>query len=145
MSEYDIYMVMDKTRDEIMKELYETHPIDALVSFSELDMHEKLSANSQMVVKYTELLNAERAHLDRVTALRDKIVGEQYDMYRWNFDKELKPAEIEKYYLPKDPKVIKANLLVRRQSWRTDFFSMCVKAINSQQWNLKNFLEALRT
>ncbi len=128
-----------------MEELYSEHPLDTICAFSELDIHEKLSRHSQMVVKYTELLNTERAHLDRVTALRDKIAGEQYDHYRWNFDKSLKPAEISTYYLPKDPKVIKANTLVQRQQWRVDFFSMAVKAINSQQWNMKNFLEALKT
>lgn len=134
-----------ESRDDIIKKLLEEHPIDKIVSFSELDVHEKLSENSSMLVKYMELLNVEREHLYRVTALRDKKTGERYDHYRWNTDKELKPAEIEKYYLPKDETVMKANMLVQRQQWRVDFFQMCVKAIDKLSWTMKNFLEALRT
>ena len=133
-----------KSRDDIIKELLEEHPIDRIVSFSELDIHEKLSENSNTLVKYMELLNAEREQLYKTTALRDKIVGEQYDHYKFHYDKELKQSEIEKFYLPKDPKVIKANELVNRQSWRVDFFTMCVKAIDKLSWSMKSFLEALR-
>jgi hypothetical protein len=133
-----------ESRDDIIKKLLEEHPIDKIVSFSELDVHEKLSENSNMLVKYTELLNAERSQLDKVVALRDKKTGERYDHYRFHFDKELKPSEIEKYYLPKDDVVMKMNTLVQRQQWRVDFFQMCVKAIDKLSWSMKSFLEALR-
>lgn len=132
------------TRDDIIKELSEKYPIESIVSFSELDIHDKLASNASQQVIYTEQLNREREQLDKVIALRDKIIGERYDHYRFNYDRELKPAEVEKYYLPKDEKVMKANLLVQRQQWRVDYFAMCVKAITSQQWNMKNFLESIR-
>ncbi len=139
---YDKYYFMD--RDDIIKELYDQHPIDDIVSFSEIDISDKLALNAKMMVTYTELLNKEKEALERIISLKDKITGEQYDYYRFNYDKELKPSEIGKYYLPKDQKIININKILRRQQWRVDFFAMCVKAIDKAQWNMKNFLESIR-
>lgn len=140
---YDKYILME-TYDEVIKSLYDEHPIDQLVSFSELDIHTKLSEHSQLLTLYTEHLNKERAKLEHIGSLRDSVIGKRYDYYRFNYDKELKPSEIEKYYLPMDEHVRKANSLYTKQSWRVDFFNMCVKSIDKMGWNMKNFLEALK-
>jgi len=131
-------------RDEVIKKLYEEHPIDKIVEFNELDISDKLTKNAQYLTIYTEHFNREKAVLEQLIAIKDKIIGERYDHYRFNFDKELKPSEIEKYYLPKDQKILKINQMIQQQQWRVDFFGLCVKAIEKMQWNMKTYLDSLK-
>ena len=44
-----------KEYDKILKKLKEEHPIDDMVRFNELDVHEKLQENDWQIVKYRDL------------------------------------------------------------------------------------------
>ena len=131
-------------REEVIAELLKEHPITDMTKFSEIDIQDKLQENAFLIVKYSELLYKEKDHYSRILALKDKIVAERYDYYRFNFAKELRPAEIEKYYLLKDSKVIQMNKILRRQQWRMEFFEIAVKAFNGMGWNMKSYLQSLR-
>ena len=135
---------MKKTREEIIEELLAEHPIESMIQFSEIDVREKLEKNEFLVVKYTELLNSEKETLERILAIKDKIIGIQYDHYRFNYQKQLKSAEIEKYYLPKDEKIIKINKILRKQKWRVEFFETATKALIRLGWNMKSYLQAIK-
>jgi len=134
----------EKTMDDVWMELKEQFPIDEIVKFSEFNISEKLMENTWQLTKFTELYQKEAEELNRIMALKDKIIGMRYDFYRFNYDKELRQSEIEKYYLPKDEKIIKINKIIRQQQWRVEFFSMCVKAIDKVQWNMKNFNDNIK-
>jgi hypothetical protein len=133
-----------ETRDEVIEKLLTEHPIEEMVQFSEIDVREKLEKNEFLVVKYTELLHKEKDIFDKIIAMKEKVVGERYDYYRFNYPKELKSAEIEKFYLPKDNKILKINKLLRSQQWRVDFFETAVKALTRMGWNMKSYLQAMK-
>ena len=138
-------MVMEDTeREEILQTLHSEHPIEDLVSFSEFNIQEKLTQNSMLVVRYRELYLRERNAMEKLIALKEKTIGEQYDFYRFQYDKDLKPAEITTYYLTKDPKIIQLNRLIRLQQIRVDFFQICADALEKMGWNMKNFLDSYR-
>lgn len=139
-----IKMAKNKKRDEVIAKLYKKHPIDEMVSFTECDLQEKLQENTFNVVKYTDLYQKELDIYEKMKIIKDRITGERYDHFRFNYNKELKLQEIEKYYLPKDIKIIKVDMLLRRQKWRVDFFAMCVDGFKKQQWNMKIFWESLK-
>ncbi|HRR49729.1 MAG TPA: recombination mediator protein UvsY [Bacteroidales bacterium] len=131
-------------RDKIWKELYEKYPIDKQVQFSELDIQEKLRNQPFLLLHYSDLYYKEKAKYDKMIEVLDKIQGTRYDYYKFNSDKELTKYEIEKFYLPKDPTLLKAKEKVRKQQWRVDFFKMCYDAINNQGWQLKSFIEGVK-
>lgn len=134
----------EKNREDVIKELYEEHPIDEMTKFSEIDIQDKLQENSFLVLQYTELLYKEKEQLSKIMRMKDKILGDRYDHYRFNYPKELRQSEIEKFYLPKDTKVIAINKIQRKQEWRVEFFEMAVKSLISMGWNMKSYLQSIK-
>lgn len=131
-------------REEILKELYEQYPIDELVKFSELDIAEKLQNNSYWVVKFRDELAKALAEFDQLEEMLETLMGQRYNHYRFDDDRELDKSEIKNFYLPKDTKIIKMKRILSRQKVKVDFFKFCVAGMEKQQWNMKNFLEALK-
>lgn len=130
--------------DLIVEKLHDDNKIDELVSFNETNIIEKLQNNTYLVIQYNELYFKEKNILDKLNEKRDVLVGQRYDYYRFNYDKALKQGEIEKYYLPKDGQILKINEIIKRQQIRVDFFLLCAKQLEKQQWNMKSFLDATR-
>jgi hypothetical protein len=135
----------DTERDEVITKLMQEHPIEELVSFNESNLQEKIQTNAYLVVKYTELFLREKNVYDKISVLRDKIIGERYDHYRYNYDKELDSRIIERYYLPKDEKVIRINKILQKQGWRVDFFQTAADSLKKMQWNFKTFLDSMKS
>jgi hypothetical protein len=133
-----------KDREEIWKELNDEYQIQNLVKFADYNIQDKLQESAYQIVRFKEFFLKEKNTLDQLNALKEKTIGEQYDYYRFNFDKELKQQEIQAYYLPKDTKILKINSLIRRQQWRVDFFELCVDALTRQSWSMKSWLESNR-
>jgi len=68
-----------------------------------------------------------------------KVQGEKYDHYKHNYEKNLTKTEIEKYYLPKDEKLIKLKALLDKQAIRCDFYESMWKVIDQMAWKMKLF------
>ncbi len=134
----------NKTMEEIWNELLIEYPINDIVKFSEYNIADKLTENSWLITEYTKLYEKENDILNQIQEMKDSILCERYDHYRFNCDKELKQYEIEKYYLPKDEKVIKINGIIRKQQYRVNFFAMCIKALEKMYWNMKTFFDVSR-
>lgn len=134
----------EKTDEELLQELIKQHPIETMVQFTEFSILEKLQTNTFEVVKYKELYMKERIQLDKLNALKEKTICDLYDHYRFEGDKDLKPSEITTYYLPKDPKIIQLNKLIRRQQQRVDFFELCASSLEKMSWSMKSFIETTK-
>lgn len=135
-----------KSEEELKKELLESlkleYNIAEDVSFNEFNIHEKLKNHAFVMLRYGELLERANYDYEKLKELRDKIIGERYHYYRFNFDEGLTKIEIEKYYLVKDEKIMKINKLLRLQKIKVDFFNICTKAIDKMGWNMKNYIDA---
>lgn len=132
-----------KEYDKILKKLKEAHPIDDMVRFNELDVHEKIQDNDWLIVKYRDLYHKELDTLERLKELLEKTNGERYKYYRFDCDEEWTKVEIESYALPRDEKVRKIKKLVQNQNIKVRFFHMCFRAFESRAWSMKNFLQTL--
>jgi len=131
-------------KKKVLNKLLVDHQIQELVTFSEIDIQEKLKKNPFMIIKYTELHHKELSIMDELQIKYDKLVGLQYKHYRFDDDKEWTKVEIEKYCLPADPKIIQMKKIMDRQSIKIRFFEMAYKAFEKQQWSMKIFSENLR-
>lgn len=131
--------------ENIVKKLLEEHPITEMVKFNDINVQEKLRDVSFQIVKYRELYYAELAKFEELQDKYNKLLGIRYDYYRFETDKELTKVEIEKYYLPKDKKVLLMKKILRDQEIKTRFFETCYKGFEKQQWSLKTFSENLRS
>lgn len=132
-----------KEYDKIVKKLKDDHPIDDMIRFNELDIHEKLQENDWLIVKYRDLYHKELDKFERLKELLEKTEGERYKYYRFDCDEEWVKAEIEKFALPKDKHVRKIKKLIQSQNIRVRFFQMCFRAFESRAWSMKNFMQTL--
>ena len=133
-------MVVDK--DKIVDDLLKEYPIYDLVAFDELNICQKLQDNPYQSMKFQDQLIKEKNRYEELEELQEKLVGELYHKYRFHTEEELTNKEIEKYYIPKDPKYLKMNEILRKQKIRIAFFELCVKGLDRQYWSMKGFIDA---
>ena len=129
--------------DKILEKLHEEHPIDDMVKFNELNIHEELQNNDWQTVKYRDLYHRELDKLERLKELLEKTMGKRFIYYRFDCDKEWAKPEIENYALPQDAQVRKIKKLIQKQQAIVRFFNMCWKAFESRKWSMNNFLKTL--
>ena len=132
-----------KEYDELLKKLHEDHPIDDMVKFNELNIHEELQNNDWQTVKYRDLYHKELDTLERLNELLEKTLGERYKYYRFDCDETWTKPEIENFALPQDKKVRKVKKLIQIQQAKVRFFNMCWRAFESRKWSMNNFLKTL--
>ncbi len=132
------------TEEKILKKLKEKHNIEEMIKFDNFNIQKELQKNAYYIMKYKELYIKEQNILDMIQEKYDELLGKRYHFYRFESDENLTKTEIEKYYLPKDEKIIKMKKLLRRQKIRVDFFDACYKAFEKRQWSMKTFSENLR-
>lgn len=132
----------DVEKKKLIDNLRKEFQIECDVEFNEFSIQEKLKTHAFLMLRYGEQLERANYDLEKLKELKDKIVGERYHYYRFNYDEGLTKVEIEKYYLVKDDKVLKINKLIRLQKIKVDFFNICYKALDKMGWNMKNYLEA---
>lgn len=130
--------------DKIVAELSKEFPIEEEVSFNEFTLQDKLKNNSFKIMQYGQLLNRESMRLKELQHLLDRLIGERYHYYRFEYDEQLTPKEIEKYYLQRDEKINQMKKILLKQEVRVKFFEICVKALEAQGWRMKEFSENLR-
>ena len=131
-------------KDKLIEQLVEKYPIYDLVSFDETNIVEKISKNPYLVMQYQDLALKAKIKYEEIEELKDKLTGELYHKYRFEQDEELSTKEIEKYYLPKDPKILKVNELLRKQKIVLEFFNCCVKGLDRAYWSMKEYGNNLR-
>ncbi len=131
-------------REKILKELYDEYQIDEMVKFSELDLGEKIQDNSFWIVRFGDLYAQAQAEYDYLEELLEKLQGQRYDYYRFEFDKALDKTEIKNFYLPKDEKIIQMKRILARQKVKVEFYKLALKGFEKQQWNMKTFQDVLK-
>lgn len=129
-------------KKELIENLRNEYKIEDDIAFNEFTIQDKLKNHAFLMLRYGEQLERANYDLEKLKELKDKITGDRYHYYRFNYDEGLTKVEIEKYYLVKDDKILKINKLIRLQKIKVDFFSICYKALDKMGWNMKNYLEA---
>jgi len=125
--------------NKIFEDLKREYPIDEQVKFNNLNIQEELQNNTHMMIFYKELEMKEQSIYDELEDKYNKLVRKIYDYYRFEIDKQLQKTEIEKYYLPGDPKIIKMKEILRKQQLRINFFKMCSSAFEKRQWCMSSY------
>lgn len=130
---------MSIDKNKIVDDLLKEYPIYELVAFDELNISQKLQDNPYQLIRFQDQLLKEKIRFEELEELQEKLIGELYHKYRFQSEEELSNKEIEKYYLPKDPKYLKMKEILRKQKIRIAFFELCVKGLDRQYWSMKEF------
>jgi hypothetical protein len=126
--------------EKIIADLKQTWPILDILTFDDLTIQDKLQKNSFHIINFGEQYLKEKNRLNKLNQLREKVAGECYHKYKTD-NLELTKYEIEKYYLPKEPDIIKIDNEIYKQKIIVEFFEIAIDALKKQQWNIKLFME----
>jgi hypothetical protein len=130
--------------DEICREIMLQHPnIYTDLDWNEYNIKERLEKNPFHYQQFRMLWLSEKHKLRKIEMLKDEYTGQLYDNLRYNGEKSLSKTEIEKYYLPKDEKVMKFNRLYMRQEIRVGVYEEIANAFKMQGFALGNYVKAL--
>ena len=137
-------MSKENLEEKVLEKLKEKFPIEEDLTFNEYTIQSKIEKHSYLLMKYHHQFINAKAKVNKLEEEYEKLVGEKYDYYRFNFEENLTKTEIEKYYLVKDKDILKLKQAIRIQTIVIDFFEMCVKELESMNWSIKSYIEILR-
>ncbi len=129
--------VLEKLEEEY-KDIYD------LLSFNEFNLSERLEKNTYYQEQFRLLYIHEKSKLNDLEDEFNKRAGEIYDEYKHKDNRDLGKIEIERYYLPSHPELIKKKKLIQLQNTKVEFFSAVTEAFKSQGFNIKSFIENLK-
>jgi hypothetical protein len=132
-----------RTYDQILEDLYKEHDIENLLNFCETDIQSKLAINSAKIYHYTELYQKSLYTYNTMCEIRDRLTSKLYIKYKNHHESILTKAEIEKYYLPIDPEIMKMNERIKKQKAYVDFYENVKKALEKQGWSMQTYLKTL--
>jgi hypothetical protein len=130
----------DINEDVILCALQKEYDVFGLLDYNEFNIKERIEKNPFLTEQFRLLLIKEKSNLMRLQNITDEYIGTLYDNLKHHNTISLGKVEIEKYYLPKDPKVIELKRLLIKQSIRVDFFEAVFEAFKTQGWLMKQWL-----
>jgi len=134
----------NKSYEEVIQDLSDECDVVNLLSFNEINIQDKLFTNAAKVQHYTELYYREKNDYDKIIEIKEALIGKKFEYYKTNADLLLKQSEIEKYYLPRDPDIMRITSIARQQKWRVDFYWGLKGALEKQGWNMMNYLKSMQ-
>jgi len=121
------------------------YPIDMMLTFNEDNINQKLIDNIEQLGKFEILyLKSETKHIE-IIDLYEEVMSEQYDWYKFEFDKSLSYAEIKEFYIQKDPKVKQIKRLLVKQKIQKNFFKLCINSLIRQGERIHDYIKILKT
>jgi len=131
----------DIQEDQILKELQLEYDVYELLTIDEFKIKEQIEKNPFYMEQFRLLYLKEKGKLLRIEIMRDEYIGKLYDDLRFHNDKSITKTEIERYYIPKDEKVVKLKKLHMKTQIRMEFFEAVYEAFKTQSWLLKQHIE----
>jgi hypothetical protein len=128
--------------NEVIKKLLEEYPIDNILEFNEFTIKEKLQDNAYLQEHFRLIYISECQKLNKIEDKFAQKTGELYDKHKYG-PKDLSKSEIERYYLPVEPELIKFKRMIDLQKIKTEYFSAIIKSLEAQNYNMGTFTKNL--
>ena len=144
MSELDDKITFSINEDEILNKLQLEYDVFPLLEINEYTLKRQIEMNPYYQQQWRLLYLKEKGLLTRLEIERDEYIGKLYDDLKNRSDTSLTKIEVEKYYIPKDQKVILYKKTILKMETRMQFFEAVYDSFKSQQWLIKNYIETTR-
>ncbi len=124
-----------------IEEYFLKYPVDMLVTFNDDNIKTKLQENVDQVFKFKKLLFISEAKYNELEDLYDEVISDQFDWYKFEYDKSLNTLEIKEFYIRKDPKVKQIKRFLNKQKIRMNFFKLCLDCFLNQGERMRDYLK----
>ena len=143
MSDKTMKLVEDTiNKDEILNILSEEYEVLPLLEYNEFDVLEKLAKNPYYFEQFRLVYLSNLGKYERVDLMLEEHIAKLYTELKEG-ELSLSKTEIEKYYIPKDEKVMKLRRILVQQKIRLGFFESVYKAFQTQGWQMKQFINKM--
>jgi len=126
-----------------LEEYFLKYPVDMLLDFNKHNIKEKLEDNSNQIFKYKKLLFKATTKYNEIKTLHEEIIGNQYNWYKFEYNKPLTNEEIIKYFIKRDPQYTNTKRLLNKQKIKKEFFQSCVDAFINQGNRIHDYIKVL--
>lgn len=139
-SEIEDYLT-DFEKSMGIEENFLKYPIDMLVEFNEDNIKEKIKENVKQIFKFKKLYYIAESKYIELLSLQQDIIGQQYDWYKFEFDRSLSMNEVKEFYITKDPKVKQVKRMLIKQQIQKNFFKLCIDSFIIQGERMHDFIK----
>lgn len=144
MTDYKEKVKSDVNEDAIIKKIMLEHPdLYSMLEFNEFTIKEKLEMNAYWYQNFRLLTIGEKRKLNQIKMIHDKYVGDLYHKLRFENDISINKIETEKYYIPRDPKVIEFKRLMMKQTIRVETYEAITDAFKTQGFTMNTFVKSM--
>jgi len=119
------------------------YPIDMLLSFDINNIQSKIEENIKQVFKFETLFLISDSKYIELKSLYQETLSEQFDWYKFEYDRSLSGNEIKEFYIKKDPKVKQVKRLLDKQKIQRDFFKLCISSFLRQGERMHDYIKVL--
>lgn len=119
------------------------YPIDMLLSFDINNIKEKIEENIKQIYKFESLFLVSEFKYTELKSIYDEVISEQFDWYKFEYDRSLSTDEIKEFYIKKDPKVKQIKRLLDKQKIQRDFFKLCINSFLRQGERMHDYIKVL--
>ena len=128
--------------NEILVEIYDSYPeLKNYLKWNEYNVKDKLEHLFWYTQNWFFILQKQKEDLEKIKNILEMITAKRYDYYRFDYVKELKPSEIEKYYLPKDKYIYKVKNKLLKQQFKVNAYEIIYKELDKLYWGIKTWLD----
>ena len=142
--ELDNKITFSINEDEILKGLQLEYDVYPLLTIDEYHLKEQLERNPFYQEQWRLLVLKEKCILAKLEIMLGEKTGQLYDTLKNHSDVTYTARELERYYIPKDPELLKIRKLMLKVEVRMQFFEAVHDAFKTQQWMFKNYIESMR-
>jgi hypothetical protein len=117
------------------------YPVDMLMDFNVENIKEKLKDNPKQLYNFQILYLKAKAKVIELEDLYQEVISEQFDWYKFEYDRSLSTLEIKEFYIHKDPKVKQIKRLLDKQKIQKNFFQLCIESFKNQGDRMHDFVK----
>jgi hypothetical protein len=119
------------------------YPVDQMVEFNEDNVKQKLSDNCMNIFKFKKLKILSEFKHKKIKSILEKCKSEQFEFYKYHFEKPLRTEEIIEFYFPRDEKIIKIEENLELENLKINFFQSCIEIFLEQSKRMIDLIKIL--
>jgi hypothetical protein len=135
--------IFNLNKDVNIEKFLLKHPIDVIVQFDETNYKEKLSDNSKHFFNFKKLKKLSEFKYEKIKSILNKCKSEQFEFYKYEFEKELTDDEITDLYFARDEKILNIENELSQEQLKIDFFQICIETFLNQSERLKDYIKII--
>jgi len=117
------------------------YPVDMMMTFNNENIKDKIKDNVAQLFNFKKLFLIAESKYIEMEDLYQEVISEQFDWYKFEYDRSLTTDEIKEFYIHKDPKVKQIKRVLVKQKIQKNFFKLCIESLIKQGDRMRDYIK----